>query len=98
MLTEDERALMIATICLHGFELYERFDTDGVWRPLLVGQYVTNRGGGPLFEAVVQWKDKDKIADRRSLTAISRRWQKHHWFKLTDQQLTDFHRTVISTC
>jgi hypothetical protein len=98
MLTKDERALMVATICLHGFALYERFGSDGVWRPLLAGKFVENKGGTVLFEMIEQWKKDDQIADRRGKVGIDHKRQPMHWFKLTDEQLAAFHHTVISTC
>jgi hypothetical protein len=99
MLREDERMQLIAMICLHGFDLWERYDkSDSQWRPLLIGQFVADYGGGPLYESVFQWKLADQISDRRSLTAISKKDLKACWTKLTDHQLSEFHKTVISTC
>lgn len=91
MLTKDERDLMVATICLHGFDLYEWFPSTGVWRPLLAGA----RDSQGRHDCIMLtsnnigmrgWQPKDTT------------WQRHHWFKLHDRELVGFHRTVISTC
>lgn len=97
-MTEDERLVLSTTIALHGFDLYERLMKDGVWRPLIVGRVVAMNGNQPLHEAVVQWIDDDRINPRRSRLPWTHTWQRHHWFKLTDQQLQAFHDTVVSTC
>ncbi len=94
-MTDAERRLLWATICLHGFSLYERFDNAGVWRPLLVGAFVENNPQ-PLYEMIEEYKQGD-IATRRAKTPLSSKWQHKKWFELTDYQLTAFHRTVVST-
>lgn len=97
MLTEDQRALMIATIMLHGFDLYERFHKDrGLWSPILIGPVQKVYPNGPIHWCVATKVNLEEIADKQGLASMAN-LQPLYWFKLTDKQLIDFHKTVVTT-
>jgi hypothetical protein len=99
VLTDDERLVLSMTITLHGFELWEQFDkTRGLWRPLIIGKVIYIHNGQSMHEAVMQWIAGDQIAPTRSKVAMSHRWQRLPWSKLSDHQLQAFYNTVVSTC
>jgi hypothetical protein len=95
LLTDDERLVMTTTMALHGFGLYrkprarEQFMLIG--RPL--GRH--HNGGQMMYEAVAKWKSGE-IAPTVSESGFSSRWLPMDWAKLTDEDLSGFHRTVMN--
>lgn len=100
-MTSDERLVLTTTVTLLGFELWERFMDDGVWRPVLLGKYLSaGFDGNPMHEAVTTQKQGafDKVIATRMSFQLRQNCQRKHWLDLPDQVLQDFYNVVVSTC
>jgi len=94
MLTADERLVLITTIALHGFDLYERFEKrTGYWRPFLVGRPL----GDGHYEGVFEWIKDRQVSPYRSKVQLGNA-QPKNWIDLPDDKLQAFYNTVVSTC
>jgi hypothetical protein len=98
LLTPDERLVMETTLALHGFALYQQhLKSQAKDRWMIIGPVTLIKYGNVMHTCVQQWMTGE-IADYRALTSMSRKYERHDWSCLTDQELWQFHDTVVSTC